>query len=59
MSDYLKLTAYFGERQRTGRRFVAEAMLSSQKVLPTTLTSSGYTFTDTQIEPTLERLFHD
>lgn len=27
MSDYLKLTAYFGERQRTGRRFVAEAML--------------------------------
>ena len=28
MSDaYLKLTAYFGERQRTGKRFVAEAML--------------------------------
>ncbi len=27
MSDYLKLTAYFDERQRTGRRFVAEAML--------------------------------
>ena len=24
---YLKLTAYFGERQRTGKRFVAEAML--------------------------------
>ncbi len=28
MSDaYLKLTAYFDERQRTGKRFVAEAML--------------------------------
>ena len=28
MSDvYLELTAYFGERQRTGKRFVAEAML--------------------------------
>ncbi len=28
MSDaYLKLTAYFGERQRTGKQFVAEAML--------------------------------
>ena len=42
-----------------GDQFVAEAMLSSQKVLPTTLTESGYTFTDTEIEPTLERLFHD
>mgnify|MGYP003486631795 CR=1 FL=1 len=28
MSDtYLKLTAYFGERQRVGSQFVAEAML--------------------------------
>src|SRR6201996_3043982 len=26
--DCLKLTAYFGERQRVGRRFVAETMLS-------------------------------
>lgn len=42
-----------------GDQFVAEAMLSSQKVLPTTLAESGYTFTDIEIEPTLERLFHD
>ncbi|WP_445169431.1 DUF190 domain-containing protein [Mycolicibacterium sp. Dal123E01] len=27
MNDYLKLTAYFGERQRDGSRFLAEAML--------------------------------
>ena len=27
MTDYLKLTAYFGERQRVGPRFVADAVL--------------------------------
>lgn len=42
-----------------GDQFVAEAMLSSQRVLPTKLTEAGYTFTDTEIEPALERLFHE
>lgn len=42
-----------------GGQFVAEAMLSSQRVLPTTLTEAGYTFTDTEIEPALSRLFRD
>ena len=40
-----------------GGQFVAEAMLSSQRVLPTKLIEDGYRFTDTEIEPALERLF--
>ena len=40
-------------------QFVAEAMLSSQRVLPTALTEAGFAFADTEIEPALERLFRD
>lgn len=42
-----------------GGQFVAEAMLSSQRVLPTALTEAGFAFADTEIEPALERLFRD
>lgn len=42
-----------------GGQFVAEAMLSSQNVLPGRLTEAGFSFTDTEIEPALERLFRD
>ncbi len=42
-----------------GGQFVTEAMLSSQNVLPGRLTESGFAFTDTEIEPTMERLFRD
>lgn len=39
-----------------GSQFVDEALLSSQRVLPARLLAEGFAFTDTAIEPALERL---
>jgi len=45
VTDYLKLTAYFGERQRSGSQFVAEAMLDlfTERCVDTSIMLRGIT----------------
>lgn len=51
-------TPKFGLAAVLGRELVDEMLVAGQRVVPTVLRQSGYTFTNAELEPTLRALLH-